>query len=82
MAENLLIFNSLSIGILLPASLVFAMSLRRHLTPYHLSFFLISLAGLLLNASEGSTVFFGMIIGNPEAAVLGNRIMEIVQSLV
>jgi diguanylate cyclase (GGDEF)-like protein len=78
MAENLLIFNSLSIGILLPASLVFAMSLRRHLTPYHLSFFLISLAGLLLNASEGSTVFFGMIIGNPEAAVLGNRIMEIV----
>jgi hypothetical protein len=64
MAENLLIFNSLSIGILLPASLVFAMSLPRQANPYHLSFFLISLAGLVLNTAEGTTVFFGMITGN------------------
>jgi hypothetical protein len=76
MAENLLIFNSLSIGILLPASLVFAMSLPRQANPYHLSFFLISLAGLVLNTAEGTTVFFGMITGNTEAAVIANRLME------
>jgi hypothetical protein len=49
------------------------MSLPRQANPYHLSFFLISLAGLVLNTAEGTTVFFGMITGNTEAAVIANR---------
>jgi len=76
MAFSVMLLTSISMGVLLISSIVFFMTFRFHRTHLHLSLFVLSVLGLLINFFEGTTIYYGDILQEYSTAVFFNRGLE------